>query len=153
MSSPSRGIDITSSVIVRRPPAEVFAFIADPENNPRWQKGMESCRITSEGPFELGATYAQEARFLGKKIETLFEVTAFEAGRMIEITSTSGTFPIQVRRSVEPVPEGTRVRARVQGDPTGVFALAKPLMKRMVKSSVDGDYARLKSLLEGDDRA
>ncbi|MEQ9078488.1 MAG: SRPBCC family protein [Sandaracinaceae bacterium] len=153
MSSPSRGIDITSSVIVRRPPAEVFALIADPENNPRWQKGMKSCRITSEGPFELGATYAQEARFLGKKIETLFEVTAFEAGRMIEITSTSGTFPIQVRRSVEPVPEGTRVRARVQGDPTGVFALAKPLMKRMVKSSVDGDYARLRSLLEGDDRA
>jgi hypothetical protein len=40
-------------------------------------------------------------------------------------------------------------RARVTGDPSGVFKLAAPLMRKMVERSVRGDYRRLKAHLEG----
>lgn len=142
-------IEVTSELPVDRPTGEVFDFIADAENNPTWQDGMKSCRWTSDGPIGVGSTYEQHAAFLGKSIDSTFEVVAFEPGRSITITTLASTFPITVTRSVEPRGEDRCiVRARVQGDPSGVFRLAAPLMKRMVQRSVRGDYRRLKELLE-----
>ena len=141
-------MQITSSVDIAASPEEVFAWLSDFERNPQWQGGMKSARFTSEGPVAVGSTYEQVASFLGRRIETTFEVVAFEADRSITIASTSGTFPITVTRSVEPIEGGTRVHADVAGEPGGLFKLAGPLLARMVRKSVDGDYARLKELLE-----
>ncbi|MCW2633576.1 MAG: Polyketide cyclase / dehydrase and lipid transport, partial [Pseudonocardia sp.] len=35
---------ITVTVEIDRPAAEVFAFVSDVGNNPRWQQGQRSCR-------------------------------------------------------------------------------------------------------------
>lgn len=141
--------EVTASIEIDRPGADVFDYIADMSNNPRWQKGQRSCTWTSEPPLRLGSTYDQEAVFLGKTIVSSFEVAEFEAGRRIRISTTAGTMPIDVTREVEPLSESRcRVSALVRGDPTGVFKVIDPLMSRMVRSSVRKDYARLKGLLE-----
>jgi uncharacterized membrane protein len=143
-------IEVRSDVTIRRPADEVFAFVADAENNPRWQQGMRSCRWTSDGPIGIGSTYEQRASFLGRDIESTFVVDAFEPGRSITIRTTESTFPITVTRAVEPLPDGgCLVRAHVQGDASGVFRLAAPVMRWMVGRSVRADYRRLRTLLEG----
>lgn len=143
-------IEVTSEVAIDRPADEVFAFLADAENNPAWQQGMERCRWTTSPPIREGSTYEQEARMLGKPITSTFEVVEFEPGRRITIRTIESTFPIEVTRSVEPAGESTCIaRAHVTGDPSGVFKLAAPLMRRMVERSVRGDYRRLKEHLEG----
>lgn len=72
-------------------------------------------------------------------------------GRRIKITSTSGTFPITVTRMVELDGKGgSLVSALVEGDPSGVYRLAEPVLARIVRRSVQGDYDRLKTVLEGD---
>ena len=139
-------VDVECSVEIDRPADEVFAFVADFANNPRWQGGMDSCRWTSD-TRGVGATYAQVAHFLGKTIETHFEVTAVEPGRSISIESTVSTFPIQVTRSVEALGPGrSRVTAHVRGQPTGWMKLFAPLVGRAVRK----DYARLKAILEAE---
>ncbi len=50
-------IEVTSEVAIARPAEDVFAFLADAENNPRWQRGMRSCRWTSDGPIDVGSTF------------------------------------------------------------------------------------------------
>ena len=138
-------IDFESAIEIERPAAEVFAFVAEFENNPRWQGGMKSCRWTSEERYSVGSTYVQEARFLGRRIETHFVVTAYEPGRLIAIESTVSTFPIQVTRSVEALTEARcRVVAHIRGQPTGVLKL----FGGMVRASVAKDYAALKAQLE-----
>ena len=141
-------IQVESSVIIERPANEVFEYLTNFENNPQWQSGMQKAYFTSEGALDVGSTYSQVARFLGRKIESNFVVVAYEPGSMVKITSTSGSFPITVTRSVKPTDLGTEVKAIVEGDATGFFKLAEPIMRRMVQRSVDGDYARLKELLE-----
>jgi hypothetical protein len=127
----------------------VFDFLADMSNNPKWQKGMQECRWTSDPPLRLGSTYDQVARFLGKEIVSSFVVTEFAPGHRIRIQTTSGTMPIDVIREVAAVVDGrSSVSATVTGDPSGVFRLAAPLMRLMVSRSVDRDYRRLKELLE-----
>lgn len=99
---------IEVSVTVEATPDAAFAYISNFENNPAWQSGMETARFTSDGPVGEGSTYRQTASFLGRSIETDFEVTRYEPGSVVRIESTGGTFPIQVTRQVE---RPTRVRA------------------------------------------
>ncbi len=143
-------MEITSSIDIDRPASEVFRYLADMENNPRWQNGQESCVWTSDPPLGLGSTYDQRARFLGKAIISSFEVVEFEADKTIRIKSTSGTMPIDVTRTVtERGSDGCSVSAIVRGDPPLPMRLLGPLMKWMVSRNVSGDYVRLKALLEG----
>lgn len=109
---------------------------------------MVEAKFTSDGPLDVGSTYAQVAKFLGRRVESTFEVIAFEPGRLVKATSTAGSFPITFTRIVEPLNEGTKVLATIEGDSVGFYKLAEPLMKRLVQRSVDGDYAKLKVVLE-----
>ncbi|HSK91864.1 MAG TPA: SRPBCC family protein [Euzebyales bacterium] len=140
--------------VIARPADEVFAFLSDAANNPRWQRGMRSCAWTSPPPVGVGSTYRQRARFLGREVVSEFVVTAHEPGRSITIRSTGGSFPITVRRSVTPLSPGrSRVTAEIDGDPGRFFRLAGPVVRRLAQRSVDVDYDRLTRLLEGPGRA
>jgi hypothetical protein len=141
-------IQVEASVIIQRPSEEVFAYLANFENNPKWQSGMQEATFTSEGPLRVGSTYAQVAKFLGRRIESTFEVIVYEPNHLVKATSTSGSFPITFTRIVEPIPGGTQVRAIIEGDASCFFKLAEPFLARMVQRSVDGDYAILKKVLE-----
>ncbi len=109
---------------------------------------MQEARFTSEGPLGVGSTYAQVAKFLGRRIQSTFEVLEYEPERMVKATTTSGSFPITFTRMVEPAEGGTQVTAIIEGDASGFFKLAEPLLARMVQRSVDADYANLKRILE-----
>jgi uncharacterized membrane protein len=145
-------IQVETSIQINRPAAEVFAYLSNFENNPKWQSGMRSAHFTSEGPLRVGSTYAQLAQFMGRRIESTFEVLEYEPGRRIKATSTAGSFPITFTRIVEPAAGGAQVQAIIEGDATGFFKLAEPLLKRMVQRSVDKDYANLKWLLESEEK-
>ncbi|MCA9649570.1 MAG: SRPBCC family protein [Myxococcales bacterium] len=139
------GFDFEHSIEIDRPAEPVFRYLADFENNPQWQGGMQSCRWTSDEAGVVGATYVQEARFLGRRIDTYFVVTELEPGRRISIESTQSTFPIQVTRSVQPLGEGRcRVTAHVRGQPGWPMSM----MSGMVRRSIRKDYERLKARLE-----
>ena len=141
-------IQVRIEVTVDRPSEEVFAFISNFENNPKWQSGMREAKFTSEGPLGVGSTYDQVASFLGRKVVSSFEVIDYDPGRMVKATSTTGSFPITFTRMVETLERGTRVSAIIEGDAAGFYKLAKPLLKRFVQRSVDTDYRRLKEILE-----
>ena len=141
-------LTVETSQIIRRPPDEVFTYIANFENNPKWQSGMRQARFTSEGPLRVGSTYEQVASFLGRAVNSTFEVISYEPGRMVKASSTSGSFPITFTRIVDPQDSGSLISAIIEGDASGFFKLAEPLMKRMVQRSVDGDYRNLKAILE-----
>lgn len=137
------------NITIDRPPEEVFAYLANFENNPKWQSGMKSARFTSEGLLRVGSTYVQQASFLGRRIETNFEVIEYEAGKRVRIASTSGSFPIQVLREVSASNGGTRVHAIIEGQAGGFFRIFAPLLNWMVGQQIRVDYANLKRILEG----
>jgi uncharacterized membrane protein len=143
-------IKVETTVHINRPPHEVFIYLSNFENNPKWQSGMREARFTSEGPLRLGSTYEQVASFLGRPVLSTFEVIGYEPGQMVKATSTSGSFPITFTRMVAAEGEGTRVTAVIEGDASGFFKLAEPLLARFVQRSVDNDYANLKKILEAE---
>lgn len=147
-------IEVTTSIEIDRPAENVFAFVSEFPNNPRWQRAQESCTWTSEPPLRVGSTYDQRARFLGKELVNSFEVVELEPGRRVRFTSTAGTLPLTITRSVEPLgPSRSRFTEAVEGESAGVFRIGEPLVRRMVKRSIAKDFPRLKALLEGQPEA
>lgn len=141
-------IEVTATADVDRPADELFAFVADMANNPRWQEGMERCTWTSEPPIGVGSTYVQHARFLGREIVSTFEVVEFASGRRIRIRTIESPMPLDITREVEPIDErSARVTATIRGGPTGPLRLLDPLTELAVRRSVRGDYDRLADLL------
>ncbi|HET9740637.1 MAG TPA: SRPBCC family protein [Solirubrobacteraceae bacterium] len=142
-------VETSTSIEIERPAGEVFAFVSEFPNNPRWQRGQRSCRWTSEPPLRVGSTYDQHARFLGRDMVNAFRVVELEPGRSVTFTSESGTFPLTITRTVEPLGAGrSRFTEHVRGEPGGFFRIAEPLLRPLVKATIKRDFPRLKALLE-----
>ena len=138
---------IEISTFINRPSADVFAYISNFENNPKWQGGMVDAWFTSEPPMRVGTSYSQVAVFLGRRVESTFEVTEYQAGRLIKAKSIVSTFPITFTRIVDAENGGSRVTAIVEGDASGIFKLAEPLLAGKVNKSIHKDYENLKKIL------
>jgi len=82
-------MELRSTLKPRRPSDEVFAYIANFENNPQWQSGQIEARFTSEGPLQVGSTYDQVATFMGRRIVSTFEVLEYEPNRKVKVSSVA----------------------------------------------------------------
>ena len=135
---------------IGRPAEVVWEYMENAEHNPEWLSNMRSARWITEPPVAVGSRYDQLARFLGKDVRTSFEVTALAPGRSITISSLPGSsFPIRITREVEPLgPQRTRVREIAEGDSSGFYRAAEPLMRPLVRRNITQAYRRLKQLLE-----
>jgi uncharacterized membrane protein len=136
------------SIVINRPVEEVFAFLSNPENTPKWSSGSGEVKITSAGPMGVGTTYRTVRTVLGRRIEAENEVTAYEPNRSYATKSKSGPIPMESQVTFEHVEGGARISAILVGDPGGLFKLAEPLLVSMIKRQFEADLANLKDLME-----
>ena len=120
------------TVVVERPPDEVFAFLTDLSNVPEWQSGA-----------------VEVLRFLGRRIEATIQVTEYEPARRFSIKTLSGPIPFQVQHMLEPSGAGgTKLSVTLEGEPGGFFRLAEGLVMRNAQRQVQNDFATLKRMVE-----
>jgi uncharacterized protein YndB with AHSA1/START domain len=142
------------SVVIRRSVGEVFAFVTNVENFPRWFGGIASeSRQTSPGPMGVGATFVQTNQFLGRRFQTQFEVWDYEADRRFCVRTSSGPIPFSGCYLFEAVDEGTHFTHMGEMDTGGLFQLVGSLLVRRIKHDTEANLATLKELLENDHHA
>lgn len=141
-------MQVEVSVHIQAKLEDIFTFITDFEKNPLWQKGMVSCTFITEPPLRVGSQYRQVAQFMGRDVISLFEVKQLIPNERVKFETIESTFPIQIIREVIPRDEGTLVHAVISGQPKGLMNLFTPLVKIMMKRSIEADYLRLKQLFE-----
>ena len=136
------------SIVINRPVEEVFAFLSNPENGPKWGSGSKEVKMITQGPIGVGTRYRTVREALGRRIESETEITEFEPNRKIASKSISGPFPMESAVTFERVEGGTRVTGTLFGEPGGFFKLAEPLLVSMLKRQYQADLANLKDLME-----
>ncbi len=136
------------SVVIDRPIEEVFAFATEAENEPLWQSTSLETEQTSGGPVGVGTTFRNTHKFLGRRIDSTYEVTENEPPRRQCVRVTSGPIPGSGCYLFEPAEGGTRFTQRFEAEIGGFFRLAEPLVGRAIRRQMDVDMATLKDLLE-----
>ena len=141
-----RIIRVDGSIVINRPPEEVFAYATDPTHAPEWQSSALETSI--EGPVRAGASGKEVRKFLGRRMESTMRIEAFEPPRRFALQVTSGPVPFHVEQTVEPEGAGSRVAVTIEGEPGRFFKLADPLVERAVRRELEGNLATLKDILE-----
>ena len=89
------------------------------------------------------------ATFLGRRIEYVNEITELTDDHLT-MRSVHSPFTMRVTYGFVPADhEHTQVSVRVEGDASGLYNLASPLLNAAVHRSIAGVLRRLKRLLEG----
>jgi hypothetical protein len=139
---------INLSTLILRPVWDVFDFIATPENNSQWQYGsLESVQI-SAGEMQLGTIFSSVGHFLGRRIQSDFEVTEFETNKSYGFETISGSVQLQTSYNFETDDRGTTVIVSSLISPGGFFKLIDPIVASTAKKQFKENLTKLKELLE-----
>ncbi len=120
----------TRSFMVRRSPRETFDYLANMENEPRWNPWVIEVHKVSAGPIGPSARFSvRYKRPVGEVAEWL---SIYEPPTRVCYQSTfmdgRATFEL------EPAPVGTSVRLVAEAFPRGLMKLMFPLMGVMMGS-------------------
>lgn len=146
-------IDVSAEAIIAAPRDRVATYAMDPANDPVWISGISEAEMLTEPPLQKGSRVRRVAGFLGKRIDYVLEVAELEPGSRLLMRSVKSPFPMVVTYSFEDAPGGTRAAIRVEGEGSGWYRVADPLMARAVKRSLTKDLRTLKSIMESGERA
>ena len=141
-------IDVTAETTIARPRDEVAAFAMDIVNDPVWISGVIEAKMLTEPPLATGSQVSRVATFLGRRIEYVNEVVDYNLQSGMGMRSIKGPFPMNLTYAFDDAADGTRARIRVQGEASGFFKLATPVLSRAVLRSITTDLETLKRLLE-----
>lgn len=142
-------ISVESSVEIQRTSAEVFAFVSDQTNSPRWQRGLAEVRRTTAGPPGVGTEHIFTRRFAGHALSARNKYTAFEEGSGFTFEIPDGWLSGSVSQKIEPTGKASsRLITSMRLNPSGPAALGSALLAHILTRDVRRDQATLKALLE-----
>ena len=138
--------DLTTHIY--RPLIQVFAFIAAPENDFQWQYGTLTSAQISHGELGKGTLFRAVSHLLGRRIETVYEVTVFEPKKSYGFKSVSGPVDSYTLYTFEVSEGGTRINLSMETDPRGLFKPDDAVVVRKFKKQYKENLAMLKSVME-----
>jgi uncharacterized protein YndB with AHSA1/START domain len=140
-------MELTNTITIERRPDEVFAFLAQFENVPRWNYAISETRKIDGRAVGVGSRY-QQTRTLPTPSEETFEVTAFEPDRRLAIRGDLGPFYSEVTYLLDPTETGTTITNTMNLQASGALRLIAPLAASRVKAAVAANLDTLKQILE-----
>jgi carbon monoxide dehydrogenase subunit G len=104
--------EFSGSAVIDRPIDEVFAFLADGTNDPKFSPRVQEIRKTTDGPVAVGTVFESTVKDAGMTTRRKFEVTDMQAPTRIRWSERS--------KNMVTVPDGGYDLERVSDTQTRV---------------------------------
>jgi len=136
-----------NSVTINRPVADVYAYLLEGANNPKWRPGVLDIARDPSAPAGLGAVYKQWLKGPGGRIDGDYKITQLQPNQLIEFQVIAGPArPTGIYR-FEPAGSGTKVTFVLDFQPKGLAKLMDGMIGKTMQSEV-GMLSNLKTVLE-----
>ena len=140
---------VEESIEINRPLQEVFNYVSDVGNYPEWMADALEVRKDTAGPPQQSDRFIVAIKSVGRRFETPYERTSYEANRQYTDRAVGGPIPNQRWDcTFQEVPGGTRLRRAVEAKPGGLLKLLEPIQKRSAERQLRKDLKTLKDVLE-----
>ena len=142
--------EFRATVVIDRPIAEVFAFLADGENDPKFSPRVLEIAKTTDGPPAVGTVYASTVKDAGMKTKREFKITEFEPPTRIRWTEVSKNMVMAPDGGYDLAPEGewTRMTFHNVLEGHGLGKLIEPLALRSARKGADDFGKSIKAAVE-----
>ena len=140
----------TESVLIRRPVAEVFAYMDDIDREREWQPQLLEAEQSPPGPTQVGTRRRYVSDFMGRRLENTYLVTVYEPDQRLVCESAPGS-ALQATSEIqwEAVDGGTLVTMGLEGSPSGALRFVPgKLLEGVFRKEVESALARVKEILE-----
>jgi carbon monoxide dehydrogenase subunit G len=141
-------INLDLGTLIDCPMKDVFLFVSNPNNMSKWNSAIVSLEQVMPGAVSVGTKFKSVGEMMGRRIEGEMQVTAYEPDTKCGFQVNAGPMQVNLTFMLKPVGTGTKVNLNAQGNPAGFFKLAESMMAGRVKSMMEENLARLKSILE-----
>lgn len=146
-------IDVTVHRVIPLPPHDVARYAMDYRHDHEWTQGIKTAQLNrpaADGGLGVGAQVTRTAYFLGKRIDYVLEIAAYEPPALLDMVSVVAPMPMRVTYRFDNHPGGTQASIRVRGGGNGFYRLAAPLMAWQVRRSLRKDLRHLELRLTAD---
>jgi carbon monoxide dehydrogenase subunit G len=138
------------TAVVERPIEEVFAFLADGTNDPKFSPRVQAIEQASDGPVGVGTVFKSTVKDAGVTTQREFEITEFEPPTRIrwaersknQVTAPEGGYDLAAEGS------GTRVTVFNVLEGHGFGKLIAPLALRSARKGADQFAQSIKAAVE-----
>lgn len=136
-----RAVHAEVVVDIDRTPEDVYAYLTDVSNLPKWQSGVHSAR-------REGSQIHESRHMLGRELNTTLEIEEEDPPNVFALRAVNSPVPFSVRHELEPSGGGTRLTVTGEGDAGLLPGFAAGIMARRAEKQFRKDFERLKRLLE-----
>lgn len=141
-------INFSLNAQIYRSLKQVFSFVTTPENDFQWQYGTLASTQLSKGEMGIGTLFRTIGHFMGRRVESTYEVTEFELNKRFAFKSLSGPMHSHTVFTFEVMEGSTRINISTQASPGDLFKTADIIVEKKVKKQYKENLAMLKGVLE-----
>jgi len=95
-----------------------------------------------------GSVFSSLGHFMGRRIQSTFQVTEFESNKNYGFKTLSGPVQLNTSYKFDAVDRGTAVVVTTQVSPGGFFKVMDPIVAKAAKKQFIENFGKLKELLE-----
>lgn len=138
----------SGSTSIARPPAEVFAFIADVRNDPRWHTDVLAAKLVHGSNVEMHSMFEIDTKPVMGVSGGTVEISEYQPPIRVVFDVRMGRLQPTTTFTLVPEPMGCRVTRRIDMEPHGLMRAMAPFMGGMMRKRNDAFLANLRHVLE-----
>jgi hypothetical protein len=123
---------------------EIFSFIANVENNPKWDSDCIMAKITSEGPIGEGTVGKSVLNILGRSYDSTFIYDEYDLPHLVSKHITAGHIEMKVTDGLKEVENGTQLTHYLEITHKGPKKLMEPFLAKRIKNQFQAGHEKLK---------
>ena len=140
---------VEESIEINRPLEDVFNYVSNVGNYPEWMADALEVRKDTAGSPQQSDRFTLAIKSVGRRFETPYERSSYEANRQYTDRAVGGPVPNQRWDcTFQEVPGGARLTRAVEAEMSGILKLLEPIQKRSAERGLRRDLQTLKDVLE-----
>lgn len=133
---------------IYQPLGKVFSFVIKPENDFHWQYGTLMSAQISHGEIGVGGLFRVVGHFMGRRFESVYEVTELESNKKYGFRSKSNLIESYTLYTFDVIKGSTRVTAFAQIEPGSAWTSSEAVIAKTIKKQYRENLALLKDVLQ-----
>jgi len=139
---------VQGDIVINRPIGEVFDFVADERNEPKYNPQMTSAEMVTQGPIRVGSKFDCVMTGVGRGAVMTIELTEFDRPRRLGSATHLSSMNIDGTLLFEAQGQGTKMTWIWNLEPHGFYKLLGPIVRRFGERQELANWTALKKVME-----